>query len=63
MLTKDNIRTFRQNLITLQQRMTELARSAVRKDELAARLRTDDLNWPFPQARLDELFDEFVTAR
>jgi cyclase len=62
-LTKDDVRTFREKLITVRQRMTDLARSGVRKDELAARLKTDDLNWPFPQARLDELFDEFGTAR
>ena len=62
-LTKDDVRTFREKLITVRQRMTDLARSGVRKDELAARLRTDDLNWPFPQPRLDELFDEFGTTR
>jgi glyoxylase-like metal-dependent hydrolase (beta-lactamase superfamily II) len=58
-LTKDNIRTFRQNLITLRQRMTDSVKAGVKKDELATRLKTDDLGWPFPQARLDELWDEF----
>jgi cyclase len=62
-LTKDDVRSFRDRLITVRQRMTDLARSGVRKDELAAKLRTGDLNWPFPQPRLDELFDEFVTKR
>ena len=58
-LTKDNIRTFRQNLVTLRQRMTDSVKAGVKKDELATKLKTDDLGWPFPQARLDELWDEF----
>jgi cyclase len=58
-LTKDNIRTFRQNLVTLRQRMTELVKSGAKREELATKLKVDDLGWPFPQERLDELWDEF----
>jgi cyclase len=62
-LTKDNVRTFRQNLVTLRQRMTEVVKSGVKKEELATKLKTDDLGWPFPPERLNELWDEFGSAR
>jgi glyoxylase-like metal-dependent hydrolase (beta-lactamase superfamily II) len=62
-LTKDNIRTFRQGLVTLQQRLIAVVKAGAKKEELAKRLKTDDLGWPFPQARLDELWDEFGGAR
>jgi glyoxylase-like metal-dependent hydrolase (beta-lactamase superfamily II) len=62
-LTKDNIRTFRQNLVTLQQRLIAVVKAGAKKEELAKRLETDDLGWPFPQARLDELWDEFGVPR
>jgi glyoxylase-like metal-dependent hydrolase (beta-lactamase superfamily II) len=59
-LTKDHVRTFRQNLGTLRQRLTEVVKAGVKREELAKRLRTDDLGWPFPEARLDELWSEFA---
>jgi cyclase len=62
-LRKDDVRQFRQGLVTLRQRMTDLVRAGAKKDELAVKLKTDDLNWPFPQARLDELWDEFGAGR
>jgi hypothetical protein len=43
--------------------MTDAVRSGATKETLATRLKTDDLNWPFPQARLDELWDEFGVRR
>jgi glyoxylase-like metal-dependent hydrolase (beta-lactamase superfamily II) len=58
-LTKENIRTFRQNLATLRQRITEVVKTGVRKEELGTKLKTDDLGWPFPPERLNELWDEF----
>jgi len=58
-LTKENLRTFRQKLITLRQRLTDVVKGGAKKVDLATRLKTDDLGWPFPQARLDELWDEF----
>ena len=60
-LTKENVRTFRQNLITLRQRMTDAVKSGVKKEELGKKLKTDDLGWPFPPERLNELWDEFGT--
>ena len=62
-LTKENVRTFRQKLVTLRQRMTDAVKSGAKKEELAARLKTDDLGWPFPQERLNELWDEFGAGR
>jgi glyoxylase-like metal-dependent hydrolase (beta-lactamase superfamily II) len=59
-LTKDDIRTFRQNLATLRQRMTEVVKAGAKREELGKRLKTDDLGWPFPEARLDELWNEFA---
>ena len=58
-LTKDDIRTFRQNLVVLRQRMTEVVKAGAKKEELATKLKTDDLGWPFPRERLNELWDEF----
>jgi glyoxylase-like metal-dependent hydrolase (beta-lactamase superfamily II) len=58
-LAKGDVGKFRQGLITLRQRMTDVVRAGAKKEELAARLKTDDLGWPFPQARLDDLWDEF----
>jgi cyclase len=58
-LTKENVRTFRQNLVVLRQRMTEIVKAGAKKEELSTKLKTDDLGWPFPQERLNELWDEF----
>jgi cyclase len=62
-LTKDNVRTFRQNLVTLRQRMTEVVQAGARKEDLGKRLKTDDLGWPFPPERLNELWDEFGSGK
>jgi hypothetical protein len=43
--------------------MTDAVRAGATKDELAVKLKTDDLGWPFPQARLDELWGEFGAVR
>ncbi len=45
-MKKDDVRRFRQKFQTLRQRMTDLIKSGVKKEELAAKLKTDDLNWP-----------------
>jgi glyoxylase-like metal-dependent hydrolase (beta-lactamase superfamily II) len=58
-LTKENIRSFRQKLAMLRERMSEVVKAGAKKEELAKRLKTDDLGWPFPQERLNELWDEF----
>jgi glyoxylase-like metal-dependent hydrolase (beta-lactamase superfamily II) len=62
-LTKENVRTFRQNLVVLRQRMTDVVKAGTKKDELSTKLKTDDLGWPFPPERLNELWDEFGAGR
>jgi glyoxylase-like metal-dependent hydrolase (beta-lactamase superfamily II) len=62
-LTKDDVRKFRQNLITLRQRITEVVKAGGKKEEFGAKLKTDDLGWPFPAERLNDLWDEFGVAR
>jgi glyoxylase-like metal-dependent hydrolase (beta-lactamase superfamily II) len=62
-LTKNDVRVFLSNLITLRQRLVDLARAGTSRADLAAKLKTDDLSWPFPKERLDELWDEFFAGR
>ena len=61
-LSKEQVRTFRQNLATLRQRVTEAARPGMTRADFGTRLKTEDLNWPFPAARLDDLWNEFGAA-
>ena len=62
-LTKDQVRTFHRNLMTLRQRLIALVKSGGTRKDLDTKLKTDDLNWPFPPERLDELWNEFGTPR
>jgi glyoxylase-like metal-dependent hydrolase (beta-lactamase superfamily II) len=61
-LTKNDVRAFRDKIATLRQRVTDLVQTRVPKKEFGAKLKTDDLSWPFPQARLDAMYDE-IAAR
>lgn len=61
-LTKAEVQMFHRNLVTLRQRMLDVVKAGGRRDDLGTRLRTDDLGWPFPQERLNELWDEFGTG-
>jgi glyoxylase-like metal-dependent hydrolase (beta-lactamase superfamily II) len=58
LLTKDDVRAFRGKLETLRQRMTEGITSGVGKSQMLSRI--GDLGWPFPQPRLDEIYDELA---
>jgi len=62
-LTKDQVRTYHRNLITLRQRLSDLVKSGGSRKDLDTKLKTDDLNWPFPPERLDELWNEFGAPR
>ena len=42
-----------------EQRITEVVKAGAKKEEFGSKLETDDLGWPFPQERLNELWDEF----
>ena len=62
-LTKNEGRTFHQKLVTLRQRVMDVVKAGASKEEFGTRLRTDDLGWPFPPERLNELWDEFGAGR
>jgi cyclase len=57
-LTKDQIRTFRNKMQTLNDRMAALIKAGGKKTDIATRIKLDDLEWPFPPNGLDGLFDE-----
>jgi glyoxylase-like metal-dependent hydrolase (beta-lactamase superfamily II) len=57
-LTKTQVKAFRDKMQTLNERMAALIKSGARKQDIAARLKTDDLDWPFPAGALDGLYDE-----
>jgi glyoxylase-like metal-dependent hydrolase (beta-lactamase superfamily II) len=59
-LTKNDVRAFREKIATLRQRVTDLVQARVTKSDFGKKLKTDDLNWPFPQARLDAMYDEMA---
>lgn len=58
LLTKAEVRAFRDKMQTLNQRMAELIKSGGSKQDIAGRLKLDDLGWPFPDGGLNGLFDE-----
>ena len=62
-LTKNDVRAFRQKLITLRDRAQGLVRSGVSRSDFTGKLKIDDLNWPFPKERIDPLFDELTAKR
>jgi glyoxylase-like metal-dependent hydrolase (beta-lactamase superfamily II) len=62
-LTKNDVRAFRQKLITLRDRAQGLVRSGVSRTDFTGKLKIDDLNWPFPKERIDPLFDELTAKR
>jgi cyclase len=57
-LTKDDVRAFRNKMQTLNERMTALIKGGGKKSDIAARIKLDDLNWPFQPDALSGLFDE-----
>ena len=62
-LTQDNVRTFRDRMQTLRDRMMEAVDAGVARDNVADRVRTDDLEWPFRPAALQAFYDEVVASR
>ena len=45
------------------QRAEALVKSGVPRTEFMVKLKTDDLNWPFPKERIDPLYDELAAKR
>lgn len=62
-LTKSDIRAYRQKLETLRQRIADHVRAGTAKAQLASRLKVDDLDWPIPQPRLDQMYDDVAAHR
>ena len=61
-LTKDEVRTFRGRMQTLQDRMRAAIADGVSRDDVPNRVDTSDLDWPFRPAALQAFFDEVVAA-
>jgi glyoxylase-like metal-dependent hydrolase (beta-lactamase superfamily II) len=57
-LTKDEVRVFRNKMQTLNERMAALVRAGGTKADIAARIKLDDLEWPFAPDALHGLYDE-----
>jgi len=57
-LTKDQVRTFRGKMQTLNDRMAAFIKSGGKKTEIGAKLKFDDLDWPFEANALNGLYDE-----
>ena len=57
-LTKQEVRTFRDKMRTLNDRMASLIKSGGKKADIAAKLKLDDLSWPFQPEALNGLYDE-----
>jgi cyclase len=65
-MTKDEVRKFRQNFQTLTQRITDAIKSGVKKEELVAKIKTDDLPWGTGgrlKGTLDTLYDEYSAGK
>ena len=61
-LTKDEVRTFRGRMQTLQARMRAAIADGVSRDDVPNRVDTSDLDWPFRPAALQAFYDEVVAA-
>jgi glyoxylase-like metal-dependent hydrolase (beta-lactamase superfamily II) len=57
-LTKAQVKVFRDKMQTLNERMAALIKGGGSKQDIASKLKTDDLDWPFPKGSLDGLYDE-----
>jgi hypothetical protein len=59
-LTKDDVRAFRNKMQTLNERMAALIKAGGKKTDIATKIKLDDLNWPFPPDGLNGLYDELA---
>jgi hypothetical protein len=57
-LTKAEVRVFRDKMQTLNQRMAAFVAAGGRKADIASRIQVDDLDWPFEASALSGLYDE-----
>lgn len=63
LLTREDVAAFHRGLVTLRERLLAVVALNPTKEQFGLMLETDDLGWPFPQARLDQLWDEFGPRR
>ena len=61
-LTKDDVRTFRNKFEQLTSRMNALIDSDVSRDDIAEQIDIDDLDWPLSGGALQALYDELSAA-
>ena len=60
LLTKNEIRTFKDKFDRLVMRITRLIESGVTRNDIADRLNIEDLNWPLAPDRIQAIFDELA---
>jgi len=58
-LTKADVRLFRNKMQTLNERMAAFVKAGGKKADAATKIKLDDLNWPFAPDGLDGLYDEW----
>lgn len=59
-LTKADVRAYRDRMQTLNDRVAALVNAGGAKSDIATRVKLDDLNWPFAAGGLDGLYDEWA---
>jgi glyoxylase-like metal-dependent hydrolase (beta-lactamase superfamily II) len=62
-LTKDEVRTFRDRMQALQDRMRVAIDGGATRDNIVSRVETTDLDWPFRPAALQAFYDEVIAAQ
>lgn len=58
LLTKNDVRTFKDKFERLVMRITRLIESGVSRNDIADRLNIEDLNWPLAPDRIQAIYDE-----
>ena len=62
-LTKNDVRTFRNNIETVLDRVSTAISNGATRDDIASRVDTNDLGWPLAPVRFQNVFDELTAAR
>ena len=62
-LSKEEVRIFRDRMQTLQDRMREAVEAGVGRDNVPGRIHTDDLEWPLSDRALQLFYDEVFESQ